>query len=888
MAFAASALIGCGDSSVECGEGTTENDDGFCVPTGGDPVTCTDGTMLDQATNTCVIDPASCQDGTVLIGNACVDPTAGLTVDTTEAAEPNGFGVGGESSADPAGEFQLKPIGQKVVLQGNLTPRPDRNEDGQLEGDLDTYLFETDGATLVDISVDGVGGAAGGFVMFGAIDGLETWVRFGVNLTGDTSKRQVFLPSAGVYLLAIADTRTLVLAEAAGDAQNKYFVSIEKKAIPTATNLTFTNGDAVAFGTVDNNEVEFYTGAWGEGINSADLQSFDPDFDASLVLTIGAAVRSVTTETHSPGGAGDAPATARFGVATGQSAILVVDHRINTGHTSAQYRLHARTRAGKALKTDGTTETQNNINPAVSNLDGHTFWYFDVNSTDALTGFNLSWNTPVIGVLTDDLGNTVSTFTSLTSLTNRWSGYKGLIRTRAPGRYYFEVFAPAILAGAPIVATSTIAPVTSATLTFNTPVTDVAVNAFNGNPYTYGTGGTPWQLISFGADTATTGATLRVFNPLTAVGRLGALTTVNASGTQATSQPSGSLLTLPTAANASIDQGYVMLGLPENVLMVASATAATGTFDLGTAARVFTDEGNHAGPYTVTHTAVASAADSDQRYLLRTPPGHKITITVTPNVDVDPEITALNDDESPFDGADSGFEGDPETFEFTMDNVGYLAFNVHNYFDDGTYDITITVTAPAPLFYTAAASTTLWTNVCTATGSTDVPLTNRDDSLTNVIVLPTPFTFYGVAKTSIRISTNGWFTFDTAATDSQNLPAPFPSDTDLFGDPDTNDKIAPYWDDLINVRLCTATSGTKFIIQWRGTPFGATDEIAMQAILDTSDGSIEFVYAPYMESDGTFQSAGVENADASQGTSVFFFENDPIDLAGTSVKLTHL
>ena len=103
LGLAAAALIGCGDSSVECGTGTAENDDGFCVPTGEDPPNCGDGTMLDTASNTCVIDPNSCQNGTVLIDGACVDPTEGLEADVTEAAEPNAGGFFGEPSEFIAG-----------------------------------------------------------------------------------------------------------------------------------------------------------------------------------------------------------------------------------------------------------------------------------------------------------------------------------------------------------------------------------------------------------------------------------------------------------------------------------------------------------------------------------------------------------------------------------------------------------------------------------------------------------------------------------------------------------------------------------------------------------------------------------------------------------------
>ena len=67
---------GCGDNSKICGPGTTDKD-GVCTPTETPPM-CSDGTILDPSTNSCVIDPDACQNGTVLINNRCVDPTDGL------------------------------------------------------------------------------------------------------------------------------------------------------------------------------------------------------------------------------------------------------------------------------------------------------------------------------------------------------------------------------------------------------------------------------------------------------------------------------------------------------------------------------------------------------------------------------------------------------------------------------------------------------------------------------------------------------------------------------------------------------------------------------------------------------------------------------------------
>ena len=64
------SLVACGDSSNTCGPGTTVDEHGDCVATT-PRTTCSKGTLLDVATNTCVIDPASCQGGTTLVGSSC-------------------------------------------------------------------------------------------------------------------------------------------------------------------------------------------------------------------------------------------------------------------------------------------------------------------------------------------------------------------------------------------------------------------------------------------------------------------------------------------------------------------------------------------------------------------------------------------------------------------------------------------------------------------------------------------------------------------------------------------------------------------------------------------------------------------------------------------------
>ncbi|MGE0404474.1 MAG: hypothetical protein AB7T06_47630, partial [Kofleriaceae bacterium] len=880
LSVAAAGLIGCGDSSVECGEGTELDDDGFCVPTG-EPVMCTDGTMLDETTNSCVIDPASCQGGTVLIGDACVDPTSGLTADVSEAVEPNGFGIGGEDSDTPAGEFQLKPVGQKVILKGNINPQADRDEDGAKESDFDSYLFEATDPTLLEISVDGVGGAAGGFVIFGAIDGLEGWQRFGVNLTGDTSKRQVYLPAAGIYLLAIADTRSLVLGEPTGDPDNSYYVTVEQKAVPTATTLTFTNGDVNHFGRITDGEVDFVTAPLDLGFHSVDLTSYDEDFSGSLIAMQGQRIRAISDEDHST--SGDAPASAFYGgVPAGATSTFVIDHVINTSSAAVDYRLHIKTRGAAALSTNGMGVMQTNKNPAATTLDDYTYWFFDTNNTNQLNGFDLTWNVPFTGLMVDEDGLIVARFTNLAAGT-RFLSYKGLIRTNAPGRYYFIGYAPAPSTNTTMItATSTITEVTPTALAYEQALTAVAPNATNGNAFTYMPGDEPWQQIVGSADAASGGASIRVFNPANSYGRMGTYVTQNDAGvtTTVTGTDATPLVFFTAAASATNDRGLITPGLPDTVLITAQTAAGAGTFDLSTEKHDYNDEGDHAPPFNTSHAAQDLTTTGFQDYLLKTTPGAVVTITATPDLAEDLVILQLDTPEAVVDFADSGLSGDAETLEVVADSRGYVAFSVFEYDGlPGSFEIEIDVAAAPVPYYVIADSTTAWVNVCNAAGATDITPATTDDALTATVTLPADFTFFAGAQTQAKISTNGWLSFDTALTGSFAFADPFPTNTT------PNGLISPYWDDLVNVRICTNTVGTKFYVQWRGTVYGTSDTVATQLILDAADDSIEFVYAPYHRADGAFAAAGVESSTGSQGTQLFYDED--LDLAGKSKKLTH-
>lgn len=254
------ALAACGDNAVPCGEGTTEVD-GLC--TAPPPIACDTGTKLDNGR--CVLDPEICSGGTVLIAARCVDPSHGLVVDLEEGPEPNGLGVAGiEPAPAPAGDIELAS-GAPFVVHGHLAPFADRDGDGQLDPDFDTYALTVEAPALVELSVDGVGGMIGAFYLTAELavgSGTAHYERYALPLTGDTARRRVYLPAAGTYQLVIGDARSIAIGDqppaaagrsaATGDAA-EYYVSLARKNLDapalaaTTQNGSLAPGDVIAF-----------------------------------------------------------------------------------------------------------------------------------------------------------------------------------------------------------------------------------------------------------------------------------------------------------------------------------------------------------------------------------------------------------------------------------------------------------------------------------------------------------------------------------------------------------------------------------------------------------------------------------------------------------------
>ncbi|MDX2088004.1 MAG: hypothetical protein SFX73_09145 [Kofleriaceae bacterium] len=868
--IALAGLSACGDNTPKnriCGEGTVE-EAGVCVPTGPGTPTCTDGTILDTQSNSCVIDPNACQDGTVLIGNQCVDPTDGLTVDVTEAVEPNGAGVV-ESSTTPAGELTLKPIGQKLIIKGNTNPFRDDDADGQLDADFDTYFVEITAPTLLQISTDGVGGTASGFLVLPvqASNPLtdRDWIRYGLNVTGDMSKRQVYIPEPGVYALTFADVRSMYLdggsppvaglGGAAGSPEAFYYATIEQLAIPAATALTLTNGTATATGTTDGT-IHFYTTTMGTGLANIVLEGDNLGTENALVLQRNNAFKETAA----------APADIlALGFRPADTTLIVADYTYHYAPGPQPYTLTVRSNNAVAL-ADGATA------PVVGTDDEDFFnfsiFYYDLDASDAITGMNIQWNQPVTGFIADENTFFDARFTG-GDASRTFTTYNGLIRHRETGRHYFMVLAPDAAVGDDIIATEgDVVRKTPTVITRGTPLTGATIDpAFKSTSFTYApeSGVDRWQqfLVS---GTATGTVNVRYFDAESSYGRLDAVTTVGG----AASVDNSAAFTHSFAAGATTARGRVMAeDTVATYLVIATPATNTGaTVDIDFKRRDnYADVMLTAGTPVVLNDQTIAANGGVQRYLVRTAVENKIDIALTPDgTELDAVILSLTRAEDDvYDGIDYVGAGEAEAGAVRPVNT-WTALEVSGYDDldtAETFDITFDAIPP---FYTVTSGTTAFADACT--GGTvhtfvadGVTYPADDDGTTAAITLPVGFEFFGNAVSDIYVASNGWLSFD--AIDDSFFSGDIPDPDDF------NNIVAPYFTDLGDVVLCTKTVGTKFVVQWTGGEFDlfGTLPVQFQAIFDTATDTLEFVYGPEQDiyADGTFSVIGVENQDGSDG-----------------------
>ncbi|MCE9577904.1 MAG: hypothetical protein K8W52_32530 [Deltaproteobacteria bacterium] len=845
--FAALGFAACGDGwKTNCGEGTKVDpaQQNSCIPDG--TVTCGQGTTLNTSTGVCESD-GSCPDGTVLVNGECF---ANPTADAEESAEPNNGG---------AGEIPVPDVGADgYVIHGCITP-----QDDDATADQDPWTLTVTGPTLLDVTADGVGGLSAGFVMQPTNDpklaalAANDWTRFGVNLSGDTASRQVFLPTAGTYVLVLSDSRQLFLQEAvAGSATSCYFATIKQLAIPTPTPLTGT-GVSGKVGT----EVQFYSvPALADGdLVFANLDMPSGAANASLVAQLGGDYLTSADESTDFFGGPVPAAFRRGGFKAAQSMVLAVDATYNYALAPVDFTLGlTKIAAAGALPTATGTVTLTQGDGTLDTYDDLGNFWFDVNAGD-LVHFDLAFDDDAnFLVLNSDLatvytGN-VSGIGDLADPNAQISGQKGWYRFPVAGRYYLSVYDPDLATGDAVHITSTRTNATATNLAFGTPAANQALSALNANFFNFGFTNQNW--VEWNASSPNFADAIEITTyPTTAAGLLD----VDAIGVADDFDPDGTTPTGRITAGTS-PAGFIKvsdLGTP----------GAGETFTVGVVNRPHTELGTLTSAAAITKTGEdLGGAGNFKLYFVKGTPGDLVTVTVDPTAaGFNPTVARLDASEVGTVINDGGANAN-ETFTVTVGTSAWIAFRVAgNGNSTGTYDLTLSAVSPVP--YSVAPGTLAFTDICNG-GANEVTLNatgglpGSDEGLSDAVTLPFAFQQFGDDVTDFTISSNGFLGFGPLS-DSYYLNEAIP----VAGEPDGF--FAPYWDDLENVVACVKSEPTKVTVQWVGNTYDDKQAVAFQTVIH-SDGKVDYIYGADQAADGEFATVGAENLNGTFGNQIVF------------------
>ncbi len=176
----------------------------------------------------------------------------------------------------------------------------------------------------------------------------------------------------------------------------------------------------------------------------------------------------------------------------------------------------------------------------------------------------------------------------------------------------------------------------------------------------------------------------------------------------------------------------------------------------------------------------------------------------------------------------------------------------------------------------AKGSITVPYNWIDVKGGTSLFGTTFNDSVSAAIPLPFSFTFYGSAKNSIYVSSNGWAGFKNPGTDS------YPTNTTIPSGSGPDSMLAVFWDDLQssagnNGGVYYSTVGSepnrKFIIQWYildGSP--SPNTIEFEVILSEHSNLIKYQYHTVDAAYGGGQSATIGIKASTSRGNLYSFE----------------
>jgi thermitase len=137
------------------------------------------------------------------------------------------------------------------------------------------------------------------------------------------------------------------------------------------------------------------------------------------------------------------------------------------------------------------------------------------------------------------------------------------------------------------------------------------------------------------------------------------------------------------------------------------------------------------------------------------------------------------------------------------------------------------------------------------------------DNGSAMVSLPFTFTFGGADYSSLRVSANGYATFDGLGNAAENFLLP--------GHAQPNNFVAPFWDDLtastgglIYQQTTGSAPNREYVVEWhRVTRFGQTSPVTFEVLLFEGSNDIFFQYRTLQgsNSDGASATIGVEYVD---------------------------
>ena len=871
---------------VTCGPGTRAAG-GTCDPDG--TVVCTQGTRFDMTSGTCTVDPTACANGTTLVGTRCT-PDDQLLMGAADLIEVE-LADGGLS-----GTLPTPGLDAGVTFYGCINPTTQTLEDS------DAWSITVTAPTVLDIRVDGIGGLAAGFGVVprdpALLPALANFQRLGINLTGDTSQREVYLPLAGTYALLVADSRTLVLGEPAGGPAACYFGTIRQRPMPVAVTTlpmsqTITDDGRVKVLTITataaNDIIDAIATRTSAVITPAFVSLRGPVFH-----------RAVSYVANSAGT--DVPASDVIGgLVSGETVTLVLDAQVNLALQSAPYTLDLAIITARALPTAGTTAmatSRAGATPAAPHRDLN-YFAFEVAAPGVLE-FNLVPSVPVdLVVVRRDILLPTGAFDVFAEIDGFGSPGRAAFTNEAlrfvqPGRYYLVASDPDAMAGATFSFTNTLTPATIAPLMPGVAASNVALSSSGAAFFSLDLTNPVWMEYGISATTNWgVGNTVVLqhyvptdegwLRPGSGTGRGHVFPRFSST------QPSVS----PFSPRARIH-----LGEPgEDFLLRVSDSGTPGagpTFSLLVRERPnVTNLGTLpvATPVMSTITNLVNGAPA--RFIGIARPGDTFRVVATPvNALSDIRIDRFDVNETATTTIDAVLVGGAETLTLPVGTTPtWVAWSVSNKTLTAPSDVTMVTTATPPRPYVITSGTLPFVDACTGMGAVTLG-TNQDDQVLAGQMLPASFStfrlFGEVVPLTFRVGANGWLSFDTASVSSgayQNRPIPFASAP--------NGLIAPFWQDQDSTTLCRKDDATAntVTIQWSGRVYQTAAQVVQYQVVLHSTGALDFIYGPNHTSNGAFDdgdgngaTVGVETLGGAFGQQVHY--NQPAVLPNTSRTLT--